>query len=342
MSGTLVTRVERLDAESWHAVLRQLDDATIDQTWTYGRLRFRRARLSHAVVERGGRPAAAAQVLELGLPGAGLAAVKFGPLFHSRGQRDEPAASALLQALQSHYVRRRRMTLRVVPAPAHAEAAGTLLDAAGYTPVDTPSRRYIVPLAGDREALLGVLKPRWRRHLRKGWRMGMVAAEDRSADAISRFLPLYAGMQRRKGFDDTSGVSVLERCSQQLPAALRPRVFSCTQGDEVLATAVVSVLGDTAVYWFGASAASAQARNAGYVLHFHVAEVLQAEGCVGYDLGGDLEDVGLAQFKRGMVGAGGSEDTAVLTWAAPGARVSRSLMRLAEGLRQRHHALEGR
>ncbi len=325
-------RLARLDDRGWHAVLRQLGDASIDQTWTYAHLRFRRARLGHAVVERGGRPVAAAQVLELGLPLGGLAVVKFGPLLHSRG-RDVEAARALLRSLVDHYVGRRQMTLRVIPPPARAADTGALLAEAGFTPLDAPSRRYIVPLPGDRDALLGALKPRWRRLLRKGWRQEMVATEDRSPDALARFLPLYDRMQRRKDFHDTSGVDVLERCFQQLPADLRPRIFSCARGGEVLATAVVSSIGDTAVYWFGASEAPAVAGNAGYVLHFHVAETLQAEGATGYDLGGDLEDEGLAQFKRGMVGAAGDEAAAVQTWVAPGARVSRALLRAAERAR---------
>ena len=335
MSDPLRTRVARLDAEAWHAVLRQLDDASIDQTWTYGRLRFRLARLGHVVVERGARVAAAAQILEFRLPVGGLAAVKFGPLFHAGGRSDEGAARALLQALQVHYVERRHMTLRVVPAPAHAAGTGALLAEAGFTPLDAPSRRYIVSLSGDRDALLGALKSRWRRHLRKGWRLDVVAAEDRRPDAVARFMPLYVQMQRRKGFDDTSGADILQRCSAQLPEPLRPRVFTCTGGGEVLAAAVVSVLGDTAVYWFGASAAPDRAGDAGYVLHFHIAETLQAEGVVGYDLGGDLEDEGLAQFKRGMVGGAGDEGAVVQTWVAGGARVSRTLLRAVEEVRSR-------
>jgi len=334
MSGDLRIRHERLDDRSWHAVLRQLDDASIDQTRTYARLRFRWARLGHVVVERRGAVAAAAQVIELGLPLGGLAMVKFGPLFHSRGQPDEDAAQTLIQALQARYVERRHMTLRIVPAPTHAARAEALLTATGFSPLDAPSRRYIVSLSGDRDALLGTLKPRWRRHLRKGWRAGMVAAEDKRPDAVARFLPMYARMQQRKGFDETSGVAVLERCSRELPAALRLRVFSCARDGEVLATAVVSVIGDTAVYWFGASEAPAHAGDAGYVLHFHIAEALQAEDISGYDLGGDCDDEGLAQFKRGMVGDGGG-GAAVRTWVAPGGRVSRSLFRLVEGARDR-------
>jgi lipid II:glycine glycyltransferase (peptidoglycan interpeptide bridge formation enzyme) len=69
---------------------------------------------------------------------------------------------------------------------------------------------------------------------------------------------------------------------------------------------VIAVLGDTAYYLFGASADEALQLKAGYALHWWVLRRLADSGARWYDLGTDVRDSGLRQFKKGFVGKAGA------------------------------------
>jgi hypothetical protein len=74
--------VAPLDPASWERLVAGFDDATYDQTHTYGAHLWGSARLSHLVLRRDGVVVAAAQVVLLRPPllRRGLGYVKFGPL----------------------------------------------------------------------------------------------------------------------------------------------------------------------------------------------------------------------------------------------------------------------
>lgn len=334
--AALAVRIQPQTPQRWHPILTGFSDAMIDQTATYGQIRWPRARLEHAVALRGDRPAAAAQVVIYGparLPG--IAVVKFGPVWHRQGDADPDALRLLLDGLRSRYARRQRKVLRVIPPPAGAAEAGALLQGAGFTEVTPATGRYVVDLSRPVDDILANLKGRWRANLRKAWRHDLVVEHDTRPDAIERFLAMYQRMRAAKRFQEESAADDLPALCRALPGTLRPQTIACRKGDRTVAAAVVSVLGDTALYWFGAREPDARDLRAGYALHWRIAELLHARGIQAYDLGGDNGDEGLARFKSGMVGKAAPLGAAVATWEVCDSALSRQAIRLAERARRR-------
>src|SRR5262245_61958161 len=82
--------VDAIDEESWCKALLELDDANIYQTWPYGAVISGESNNSHFVLRRGATIVALAQVRIARLPvvRAGVAYVRWGPLWRRDGRED--------------------------------------------------------------------------------------------------------------------------------------------------------------------------------------------------------------------------------------------------------------
>jgi lipid II:glycine glycyltransferase (peptidoglycan interpeptide bridge formation enzyme) len=74
-----------------------------------------------------------------------------------------------------------------------------------------------------------------------------------------------------------------------------------------IAGAVISALGDTADYLFGASNTKGLELDAGYYMQWEVITWLNNQKVSWYDLGGSCDNAGLRQFKSGLIGKSGVE-----------------------------------
>ena len=72
------------------------------------------------------------------------------------------------------------------------------------------------------------------------------------------------------------------------------------------AGAIITSIGERAVFAFGAQSAEGAEINASYALQWSIVDRLRQEKrCRWYDLGGDANSPGLIQFKTGFVGSTG-------------------------------------
>ncbi|MFI5073287.1 MAG: hypothetical protein ACHP8A_20675, partial [Terriglobales bacterium] len=80
-----VSEVDSVDELNWDEVLGRFEDANIYQTWSYDESRFGRKNISHLLLKRGGEVVATAQARIVKLPfiKAGIAYVRWGPLFRT-------------------------------------------------------------------------------------------------------------------------------------------------------------------------------------------------------------------------------------------------------------------
>src|SRR5262245_37789115 len=93
--------IDSVDEAQWHHILEDFDDANIYQTWSYDEVRGGRDNISHVVLKKNGAAVAAAQarVLRLPLVGAGIAYVRWGPLWRSKSRK--PDADVFRQAVRA-------------------------------------------------------------------------------------------------------------------------------------------------------------------------------------------------------------------------------------------------
>src|SRR5688572_17923868 len=114
----LSVEVDRTAPETWDRIVAGFADASYDQTSAYADTRWGRERISTLVLRDGGRPVACARVIILRPPllRAGLAYVKFGPLWRSTNSPADPMIlRSMIAALVDEYCGRRGHRLTVLP-----------------------------------------------------------------------------------------------------------------------------------------------------------------------------------------------------------------------------------
>ncbi len=62
------TQIDGMDKASWHALIRQFDDASFFQTWAYGRHAWGQKNLSHVILRKDGKAVSIVQLRIAKLP----------------------------------------------------------------------------------------------------------------------------------------------------------------------------------------------------------------------------------------------------------------------------------
>jgi len=306
---------DSIDRSAWYSILPLFDDATIDQTGFYG-IRWQHDNLSYFVLKRGAEIVAAAQVSLFLAPviGTGIASVRLGPLWRRRGSEpDLEVFRQAVRALRAEYAERRGLVLRIFPNAYRNDETGLadVLEAEGLRAPhpEAGEERYLVDLAPSTDDLLKGVHQNWRRFLRRSQKYELEVAFESGPEAVDLFLGLYGQMRDRKSrystfYGSLYRVADFRDAYQTLPEELRPKILICRRQGEPVAGSVISAIGNTAIYIYGASTALGRECLAGYFLHWYVVCWLKSRGIRWYDLGVG-NPAALRQFKRHLVGRNG-------------------------------------
>jgi hypothetical protein len=304
----LTCEVDTLSAQAWDQLACDFDDLNYDQLACYSAGQWGE-RVSHLLLRRNGEPVAGARAAIITLPGfrRGLAFLRFGPFWRRRGVAADVADyRAAIAALVEEYCGRRGHCLTVIPRPnpEFYRQECDVLSEFGFSvrrPFPDPNR-YRIDLSLDEEAQMRSLEQKWRYNLRQALANNLdIRLGDSEAD-IQTFQSLHAGMVTRKGFYNADMVHLLPAMASQLPPASRPRIVLAFHQGRPVAGAAIAILGDTAYYVFGGSSADALSLKAGYALQWWILRWLSSQNVRWYDLGGEAQEQGLRQFKKGLVG----------------------------------------
>ena len=305
------TSVDSAAPDEWEQIVGSFDDGVFEQTWSYGAACWGAENLSHVVLRLGGDVVAACQVVLFRPPliSGGIAHVKFGPLWR-RGHEAKPEhLRQMLTSLRDEYVHARRMFLRIMPP---AFAGPSILEPNPLSSVGcsqtriADDERFVANLSRPVDELRAGFKSKWRYHLKKAEQENLTVTQGIAARRLDAFLDLNGAMHDQKTFADPRALDRLPKICADLPQELKLDIWLCSHGEDHVAGAVVSRIGDTAYYLFGASNRQGRDLRAGYLLHWSIMNQLQQEGCRWYDLGGDCGNQGLRQFKSGLVGKTGA------------------------------------
>jgi hypothetical protein len=307
----LIREVDCVPDATWDAIVGSFDDPHYEQTACFAG-GHRKSRDSHLLLRAGDLPVAGARVTILTLPPirAGLAFLRFGPFWRRRDREpDVNIYRSVMTALVDEYCVRRGHCLTVMPSPNpdfyRLECA--VLAESGFKvrrKIADPNR-FLVDLSLDEDTQLRSLDQKWRYNLRQAQNNGFDIRLCESADDVAAFQSLHARMVARKNFSDTGPVHLLGELRASLPEALRPRLVLAYHDGQPIAGAAVGIYGDTAYYIFGATADAALPLKAGYALHWWIVCWLCRQDVRWYDLGGEADQQGLRQFKKGLVGKRG-------------------------------------
>jgi hypothetical protein len=304
------------DREPWHALMGAFGDANLYQTWSYDRVRYDRRHVVHMVLRKREAVVAAAQARVIRLPRmrAGIAYVRWGPMWRPAGAPEDPAVfRQAVRALRSEFAHRQGLVLRLYPLAYRDRdrSVGEILHDEGYLFHETGSneRTLLIDLDVSLEQLRAALDPKWRNKLKQAERNGLeviVGADEALFDDIAT---MYGEMASRKGLDVSSDIDHLKAVQRDLPAALKLWTVLCRLNGHRCAGAIFSTIGTTAVYLRGATSDAGLKTNASYAVQWAFVRWLKEHGLVHYDLNGINPDAnpGTYFFKRGLAGKRGRD-----------------------------------
>ena len=307
------TEVDNVTEQEWSELGGHFEDASLYQTWAYGRIRWGEKNLSHIVLKDGDDPVAIAQLRIVRPKGikAGVAYLRWGPLCHSRTRGlDADVVRAMADALRKEYTDRRGLCLEIVP-HAFAESRRAEVFQGAFEQYQRKSvvgtekyRTFLLDLSPPLDDVRRTLHRRWRGYLNAAERNELRVSEGDELERYGAFCRLYAQMWRRKRFWTGVHVEEFARIQERLPQFERMKIFLCEHKGTPVAALVCSAMGDTGIYLLGASIDADMRLKASYLLHWNVIKWLKKSGIRYYDLGGidPIKNPGGHQFKRGLSG----------------------------------------
>ena len=310
-------KIDGFTRDSWYEVLSGFEDSNIYQTWDYETARRSSGKLSHMVLRKGDRIVAAAQsrIVKLPLLNAGIAYVRWGPLWRSGA--DQTVASEIfaqaLRALRNEYVSRKGLVLRILPVAFNEGglSVSNLFLEEGFEGLENAKRQWtlLIDLNAKLEDLRKGLDQKWRNCLNRAEKNGLEVLEGVSDELFNEFIRIYWEMHERKGFSESSDINEFRRIQSHLPGQNKMRVFICRQDGRACAGIVCSAMGRTGIYMFGATSNVGMKTNGSYLLQWRAMEWLKGRGCSIYDLHGidKARNPGTYHFKTGLSGKNGKE-----------------------------------
>jgi lipid II:glycine glycyltransferase (peptidoglycan interpeptide bridge formation enzyme) len=306
----------RLDDDRWNDILDQFSDASVFQTIPFGVAKSQSMLLEHFVLRRGSDPVAAAQVRLIRVPlvGHSIAYVLWGPMWkHTHGRSGELVLGSALRALRHEYVVMRGLSLRVVPRLTKGESPDVwaLFDQEGFGHVPSlkTNRTIVVDLRRSAEELRRGMDKKWRNCLNSAERNGLEVVEGSDQTMFELFLSMYRQMLARKRLAEPGDIRRFRAMQSLLPSRFRMNIIVALKGCEPCAGAILSAIGRSGLYLFGATADSGMKNKASYLVHWRAIQWLKEMGCTEYDLHGSNAQAnpGVYEFKMALCGKNGKE-----------------------------------
>ena len=311
LAAGYICHVDEVDEKSWGETLQQFDDANIYQTWPYAFVTAGKRNVSHVILRQNGEIIAIAQarITRLPLVGAGIAYVLWGPLWKRSGQaKSLEAFRQIIRALRNEFVHKRGLALRLSPMLFDNDSFGCaeILQEEGFsTPaLGTRSRTILMNLAKPLEELRAGMNAHWKRELKVAEKNKLEILEGTEDELFAEFIKIYQEMVSRKRFVEPNDINQFRTIQRQLPEPLKMRIMLSKCNGEISSGLISSVLGNSAVYLFGATSNSGMKSRGSYFLQWKFIERLKQAGAATYDLNGinPAKNPGTYKFKNDLAG----------------------------------------
>jgi lipid II:glycine glycyltransferase (peptidoglycan interpeptide bridge formation enzyme) len=333
--------VDRVEEAAWHGLLDQFTDANIYQTLPYESVRSRRENISHLVLKKDGDVVAAAQARIVKVPfvKAGIAYVRWGPVWRRRDAAHDPEIfRQAIRALRNEYAGRRGLVIRLYPALFRDPLSGfpSILDEEGFSHAKEPiDRTLCLDITRSTTELRAGLRSHWKRYLKVAEKGGLEVIEGTDGELFEAFIRLYRQMLDRKRFAEPNDIRQFREAQDWLPQKYKMKIMLCKAGDEFCAGLICSAIGDTGVYLFGATSDAGLKARGAYLLHWKLIEWLKDQGIATYDLHGinPVTNPGTYRFKADLCGDAGRDATFLGRFESCTNFVSHSCVALGENVR---------
>ena len=307
--------IDAVDEASWYRILAEFDDASIYQAWAYEEARTGREGISHIVLRKDCDVVAAAQarIAKVPLLGAGIAYVRWGPMWRSKPRApDADAFRQAIRALRNEYACRRGLVLRVRPLLFREQShhVASILAEEGYaTGREAPDRTLRLDLTKTIEELRNGMRPHWRRYLKVAEKNDLEIVEGSDDALFAQFIPIYRELVGRKAFAEPNDIREFRLAQERLPRDLKMKIILCKAGGTLCSGLICSAIGNTGIYLYGATSNTGLKSRGSYLLHWRLIEQLKRDGITTYDLHGinPVTNPGTYKFKADLCGSNGAD-----------------------------------
>jgi hypothetical protein len=343
------SEVDTVDELAWCQILGQFDDANIYQTWSYDEVRCGRDKISHLLLKKNGHIVAVAQarIVTIPLIRAGIAYVRWGPLWRRRGEKPSPETFCqAIRALRNEFAYSRGFVLRLYPNLFDNERACflPLLKEEGFSlfSKEKLDRTLILDLSQPLEGLRKGLRQHWRRYLKVAEKSELEIVEGTDDSVFEIFVKIYKEMVARKKFPEPNDINQFRLIQRRLPDKFKMKVLLCRSGGEVCAGLICSLIGNTAVYLFGATSDYGLKLRGAYLLHWKLIEWLKENSAEFYDLNGidPVVNPGTYKFKADLCGNNGKDVYFLGRFDSYTNMLSRSSVEAGDSLRKNYRIIK--
>jgi lipid II:glycine glycyltransferase (peptidoglycan interpeptide bridge formation enzyme) len=190
-------KVDTLGEEDWTDIIVQFRDASLYQTWSYGKERWGEECMSHLVLWKKNVLIAATLVRIVKVPVFGhfIAYLFHGPMWKKKGGKEIPEVLMhMLGAIINEYAFKRKLFIKIIPSEyRHSDTkihriykeAGFSKDRSAYE-----RKTYLIDITPPVEELHKGLSKKWRENLRRSQRGLLEVYEGTSSDLYDRFIEL--------------------------------------------------------------------------------------------------------------------------------------------------------
>lgn len=283
--------IDAIDESGWNASLRHFDDATLYQTWAFGRMKGGDARLSHVLLWHQNDLVAMSQVriMKLHPLPLGIAYVHWGPLWEKEGlPHNLDHLSNMLRALREEYVLRRGLMLRILPKIVDRDMEPeirSMYEHQGFTWSPDPDQTFFVDISIPLEDIRAGFQRDWRRDLRNAEKQDLTLIEGTSQDSLAVALRLAKEMKERKKFFG-AGSSNLLKIQESLPEDLKIKVMYAEHEEEPVAAMGWQTIGKIGFPVIAATGNKGLKLRASFLLWWKMIEFYNARGFRCLDVGG--------------------------------------------------------
>ena len=243
----------------------------------------------------------------------GVAYVLHGPMTMPDRTFSGPTYAACLSALAQHYVKKRMLSLRIVPPFAASRSQTEAMEAlasAGFRKLDHKTSRTIL-LAVDRDLaqIRKGLEQRWRNMLVSAEKVALEIVESTRPDDFRIMAPMHQDLEQKKNFRSGHEVAFFERAQRSAAPFEQVALYLARFEGRAVSAALVSFAGDSAVLLLAATNEEGRRLRASYRIQWRIVQDAIAKGKRWYDLGGvdpDKNPDGY-RFKKRMNGVEISE-----------------------------------
>jgi hypothetical protein len=315
LSPGYVAEVDAVDESAWSGLLEQFDDANLYQTWSYDEVRAGRANISQMVLKKDGAVAAVAQarIMKLPVVNAGIAYVRWGPVWQQGSESDTEIFRQAIRALRNEYACKRGLVLRLYPIVFDDDKTGlaSILAEEGFSSQqEKPDRTLLLNIAPSLDVLQKGLRQHWSRYLKVALKNPELKVEEGTDDKLFEiFLKMYRELLDRKAFAEPNDINEFRRMQASLPEKFKMKVMLCMSEGEPCAGLICSAIGKTGIYLFGATSNAGLKKRGAYLLHWRMIEWLKSQGFTTYDLHGinPVTNPGTYKFKADLCGENGRD-----------------------------------